>query len=167
MHSTSSAGGLLLGLLTRSSEEEKARPEDEEDPPTFGDDCAFPLRCECVVAGRCECVVAGRVPLSCPPRAGQVADSGGRLIDVSSARRPSAPPTGNNPDIVWLIDIVWGVGALAREERYRFLLPAAVRKLSRVICRKAYTPRPNLITKTTTVRTTQGHGPSGCRLTVA
>ena len=78
MHSTSSAGGLLLGLLTRSSEEEKARPEDEEDPPTFGDDCAFPLRCECVVAGR---VVAGRVPLSCPPRAGQVADSGGRLIE--------------------------------------------------------------------------------------
>ena len=73
MHSTSSAGGLLLGLLTRSSEAEKARPEDEEDPPTFGDDCAFPLRCECVVAGR--------VPLPCPPRAGQVADSGGRLIE--------------------------------------------------------------------------------------
>ena len=75
MHSTSSAGGLLFGLLTRSSEDENARPDDDEDPPALRDD-AFPLRCEFVVAGRVSC--------PCPPRGGQVADSGGRLIELTT-----------------------------------------------------------------------------------
>eukprot|EP00964_Phaeocystis_antarctica_P124670 scaffold88316_cov55-Phaeocystis_antarctica.AAC.2 len=75
MHSTSSAGGLLFGLLTRSSEDENARPDDDEDPPALRDD-AFPLRCEFVVAGRVSCPY--------PPRGGQVADSGGRLIELTT-----------------------------------------------------------------------------------